>query len=164
MIVKRNPFSRAKELVHMSDSPQAGVVVASDELAERLAAVDAVHALCDALDSRNPEAVGALFTESGAFAPFGPALVGPQAIAAGMTHLADAPDQRHVITNVRTTRSGEGVVVNAVFSVYHFNGGAIAPSVVVATSTTCERHGDTMMITHHGGRPLTPMPGPPPGR
>jgi uncharacterized protein (TIGR02246 family) len=135
-------------------------------MAERLAAIDAVHALCDALDSRDAAAVGALFTETGAFAPFGPPLIGPAAISAAMAHLANAPDQRHLVTNVRVARTGDEVVVDAVFSVFHFTGGPLQPTIVLQTSTTCVRHDDRMMITHHSGRPLSPMPpmpgGPPP--
>jgi hypothetical protein len=148
----------------MGEHAESGTVHTGDELAERLAAVDVVHALCDALDARDPAAVGALFTESGAFAPFGPPLIGPEAIAAAMAHLADAPHQRHLVTNLRSSRTEQGIVVDAVFSVFHFTGGSLMPSIVLQTSTVCERSGDRMLITHHSGRPLSPMPPLPPGR
>jgi uncharacterized protein (TIGR02246 family) len=137
-----------------------------DELLVRRAGEDVVHALCDALDAKDSGAVGELFAPDGAFAAFGEPMIGPSAIASAMSHLSSAPDQRHVVTNVRSSvqpGSPDAVVVDAVFSVFHFGGPSNAPTMMLQTRTECVRRDGRMLIAHHSGRPLTAMP-PPPGQ
>jgi ketosteroid isomerase-like protein len=136
-----------------------------EQVALRLAAEDLVLALCDALDAKDAAAVGALFAADGAFAAFGPPLIGPDAIASGMAHLMSAPDQRHVVTNIRSAVHAGEVTVDAVFSVFHFGApdAALSPTVMLQTRTVCTQDGERLRIASHGGRPLSAMP-PPPSR
>jgi uncharacterized protein (TIGR02246 family) len=127
---------------------------------DQLAVIDLVHALCDALDERNPDAVAALFAPDGVFAAFGNGLTGPAAIAEGMAGLRGAPSQRHLASNVRVSAIEPELVVDAVFTVYHFGGdGPLAPSVILQTSTRCRSEAGRWLISHHSGRPLS-VPGP----
>jgi uncharacterized protein (TIGR02246 family) len=130
---------------------------------DQLAVIDVVHALCDALDDRSASAVAALFAPDGSFGAFGNSLVGPEAIAKGLDQLSGAPAQRHLASNVRVASSGDELVVDAVFSVYHFSGdGPLAPSIILQTSTRCRVVDGNWRISDHAGRPLSPMsmPGP----
>jgi uncharacterized protein (TIGR02246 family) len=148
----------------MSDPTHGVTVPTSADVVLQRAAEDLVAALCDAFDAKDPSAVGALFAPDGAFAAFGSPMIGPDAISAGMSHLTAAPDQRHVMTNVRSAvedAAGGTVTVDAVFSVFHFTAAPWTPAIVMQTRTDCVRFGDRMVIARHSGRPLTAMPSPP---